>query len=56
MPPPPPPPGNFENVYSWRCNFLDFGDKIKGIQDRLLSGNKVMMNLNVDCCYCLIFS
>ena len=34
-----PPPGNYENVYSQRCIFLDFGDKIKGIQDRLLSGN-----------------
>ena len=31
---------NFENVYSWRCNFLDFGGKIKSIQDRLFSGNK----------------
>ena len=33
------PLGNFKNVYSQRCIFLDFGDKIKGIQDRLLSGN-----------------
>ena len=33
------PPGNFENAYSRRCIFLDFGGKIKGIQDRLLSGN-----------------
>ena len=29
----------FENAYSRRCIFLDFGGKIKGIQDRLLSGN-----------------
>ena len=44
------PPGNFENVDSWRCIFLDFGGKIKGIQNRLLSGNnKVMMNWSVDC-------
>ena len=34
------PPGNFENAYSRRCIFLDFGGKIKGIQDRLLSGNR----------------
>ena len=24
-----PSPGNFENVYSQRCIFLDFGDKMK---------------------------
>ena len=34
------PPGNFENAYSRRCIFLDFGGKIKGIQDRRLSGNR----------------
>ena len=34
------PPGNFENAYFRRCIFLDFGGKIKGIQDRLLSGNR----------------
>ena len=34
------PPENFENAYSQRCIFLDFGGKIKGIQDRLLSGNR----------------
>ena len=34
------PPGNFENAYSRRCIFLDSGGKIKGIQDRLLSGNR----------------
>ena len=28
------PPVNFENVHSQRCIFLDFGDKIKGIQGR----------------------
>ena len=33
-------PGNVENAYSQRCIFLDFGGKIKGIQDRLLSGNR----------------
>ena len=33
------PLGNFENAYSQRCIFLDFGGKIKGIQDRVLSGN-----------------
>ena len=49
------PPVNFENVHSQRCIFLDFGDKIKGIQGRLLSGNddkKIMMNWSVGCCYC----
>ena len=32
------------------------GGKIKGIQDRLLSGNgnKVMKNGSVDCFYCLL--
>ena len=49
-----PPPGNFDNTYSRRCIFLDFGGKIKGIQGRLLSGNKVMMNWSVDCCYLTI--
>ena len=34
------PPGNFENAFSRRCIFLDFGGKIKGIQDILLSGNR----------------
>ena len=50
------PPGNFENAYSRRCIFLDLGGKIKGIQDRLLSGNgnKVMKNGSVDCFYCLL--
>ena len=28
------------NAYSQRCISLDFGGKVKGIQDRLLSGNK----------------
>ena len=35
-----PPLGNFENAYSRRGIFLDFGGKIKGIQDRLLSGDR----------------
>ena len=30
------PPGNFENAYSRRCIFLDFGGKIKGIQDTFI--------------------
>ena len=34
------PLGNFEHAYSRRCIFLDFGGKIKGIQDKLLSGNR----------------
>ena len=34
------PPGNFENAYSRRCIFLDFAGKIKGVQDRRLSGNR----------------
>ena len=32
--------GNFQNADSWRCFFLDYGGKIKGIQDRLSSGNR----------------
>ena len=35
-----PPLGNFENAYSWRCILIDFVGKIKGIQDRLFSGNR----------------
>ena len=51
---------NFENAYSQRCIFLDFGSKIKGIQDRLtvyqVTSNKVMMNWSVDCFYCLLYN
>ena len=50
------PPGNFENVYSQRCIFLDFGDKIKGIQDRLLSGNDEKNYDELECWLLLLFN
>ena len=42
------PPVNIENLHSQRCIFLDFGDKIKGIQDRLLSGYDAKKKKNYD--------
>ena len=44
----PPPPRKILKMYTprdaQRCIFLDFGDKIKGIQDRVLSGNDEKKN------------
>ena len=50
------PPENFENAYSRRCIFLDFGAKSKAFRTDFnqVKGNKVMMNWSVDCFYCLL--
>ena len=52
------PPGNFDNEYSQRCIFLDFGTKSRAFRTDFYQVmiKKIMMNWSVDCCYCLIFS
>ena len=49
-------PGNFENAYSRRCIFLDFGEKSRAFRTDFyqVTGNKVMMNCSLDCFYCLL--
>ena len=51
------PPGNFENAYSLKCIFLDFGAKSRAFRTDFnqVKGNKVMMNWSVDSFYCINF-